>query len=606
MGANYDFRGYATRYNRRCSDGRTIRNGAFKDMDGKKVPLVWNHRHDTPDMVVGYAVLEHRDGKGAYAYGYLNDTDMGQACRKIIDHGDIVAMSIYANQLKENKSSGDVYHGNIREVSLVLASANPEAYIDTVIQHSDDHDEEAVIYYGDDGEIELYHADKEPEEEEPKKEEKPVASEGKGKTIKEVFDTLNEEQKKVVYYLIGQAAQGKGGASDNDDEDDEDKSMKHNAFEDEGYYGSADDSLVISHSDQEMILKDAKGAAGTFRKALESYAGDYLEHGFEDIEALFPEWEDTNKGTPETLKRELGWVSTVMNGVHKAPYSRVRTRLADARFKELRAKGYIKGDKKTISGVIKLLQRTTDPQTIYRKDALERDDIVDITDFDIVQYQFGIMRENLEEDIALAILVGDDREDTDREQIKPEHIRPIWTDDPLYTIRVDVDYDAEKQLLQGSDTEKYFSDEFVYARAMKKAVRYAKEKYKGSGNLAMFCTPHFVNQMMLATDRDGHDLYADESKLKAALGVNTVHEVEQLEGKTRVTDDNKTKRLVALLVNLNDYQVGHTKGGEITKFQQFDIDFNQEKMMLETRLSGALIKPFAAIAIEEDITGENP
>lgn len=295
-----------------------------------------------------------------------------------------------------------------------------------------------------------------------------------------------------------------------------------------------------------------------------------------------------------------------MNGVHKAPYSRVRTRLADARFKDLRAKGYIKGDKKTISGVIKLLQRTTDPQTIYRKDALERDDIVDITDFDIVQYQFGIMRENLEEDIALAILVGDDRDDTDREQIKPEHIRPIWTDDPLYTIRVDVDYDAEKQLLQGADTEKYFSDEFVYARATKKAIRYAKEKYKGSGNLAMFCTPHFMNQMMLATDRDGHDLYADESKLKAALGVNTVHEVEQLEGRTRVTDDNKTKRLVALLVNLNDYQVGHTKGGEITKFQQFDIDFNQEKMMLETRLSGALIKPFAAIAIEEDITGENP
>lgn len=600
MGANYDFKGYATRYNRRCSDGRTIRNGAFKDMDGKKVPLVWNHQHNSPDMVVGYAVLEHRDGKGAYAYGYLNNTELGQTCKEIINHGDVVAMSIYANQLKENKGSGEVYHGNIREVSLVLAGANPDAYIDTVVQHSDDQDEEAEIYYGEDGEIELYHADKEPEEDPPKKEEKPVASEGK--TVKEVFDTLNEEQKKVVYYLIGQAAEGKGGRPSNDD-DDEEEEMKHNAFEGEGYYGT-DDNLVISHSDQVAILKDAKGAAGTFRKALESYAGDYLEHGFEDIEALFPEWEDTNKGTPETLKRDLSWVGTVMNGVHKAPYTRVRTRLADARMKELRAKGYIKGDKKTVSGMIKLLQRTTDPQTIYRKDSLERDDIVDITDFDIVQYQFGIMRENLEEDIALAILVGDDREDTDREQIKPEHIRPIWTDDDLYTIKVDVDYDAEKELLQGSDTEKYFSDEFVYARAMKKAILFAKEKYKGSGNLVMFCTPHFVNQMLLATDRDGHDMYPDEGKLRAALGVSAIHTVEQLEGKTRTTEDNKTKRFVALLVNLNDYQVGHTKGGEITKFQQFDIDFNQEKMMLETRLSGALIKPFAAIAIEEDITGD--
>lgn len=601
MGANYDFKGYATRYNRRCSDGRTIRNGAFKDMDGKKVPLVWNHRHDTPDMVVGYAVLEHRDGKGAYAYGYLNNTDLGQTCRKIIDHGDIVAMSIYANQLKENKSSGEVYHGNIREVSLVLASANPEAYIDTVIQHSDDHDEEAVIYYGDDGEIELYHADKEPEEEEPKKEEKPVASEGK--TIKDVFDTLNEEQKKVVYYLIGQAIENaKGGSDDDEGEDD----VKHNAFEDDGYYGAEDDALVISHADQVAILKDAKGAAGTFRKAFEAYAGDYLEHGFEEIEKLFPEYEDTTSGAPETLKRDLTWVGSVMNGVHKAPYSRVRTRLADARIKELRAKGYIKGDKKTVSGMIKLMQRTTDPCTVIRKDALERDDIVDITDFDIVAYQFGIMRENLEEDIALAILVGDDREDTDREQIKPEHIRPIWKDDDLYTIKVDVDYDAEKALLQGTDTGKYFSDEYVYARAMKKAIMFAKEKYKGSGNLEMYCTPHFVNQMMLATDRDGHDMYADESKLRAALGVNAIHTVEQLEGKTRVTEDNKTKKFVALLVNLSDYQVGHTKGGEIAKFQQFDIDFNQEKMLLETRLSGALIKPFAAIAIEEDITGEQP
>lgn len=603
MGANYDFKGYATRYNRRCSDGRTIRNGAFKDMDGKKVPLVWNHQHNSPEMVVGYAILEHRDGKGAYAYGYLNDTELGKTCKELIGHGDVVAMSIYANQLKENKGSGDVYHGNIREVSLVLAGANPDAYIDTVVAHSDDHDEEAEIYYGSDGEIELYHADQEPEEkpkEESKdtKEEKPVAE----KTVKDVFDELTDEQKKVVYFMIGQAIENaKGGG---DDDDDEGENVKHNAFEDDGYYGMDDDSLIISHADQVAILKDAKGAAGTFRKAFEAYAGDYLEHGFEEIEKLFPEYEDTTSGAPDTLKRDLSWVGSVMNGVHKAPYSRVRTRLADARIKELRAKGYIKGDKKTVSGMIKLIQRTTDPCTVIRKDALERDDIVDITDFDIVAYQFGIMRENLEEDIALAILVGDDREDTDREQINPEHIRPIWKDDDLYTIKVDVDYDAEKQLLQGSDTEKYFSDEYVYARAMKKAILYAKEKYKGSGNLEMYCTPHFVNQMMLATDRDGHDMYADEGKLRAALGVSTIHTVEQLEGKTRVTEDNKTKRFVALLVNLNDYQVGHTKGGEIAKFQQFDIDFNQEKMLLETRLSGALIKPFAAIAIEEDITGD--
>lgn len=599
MGIKYDFSGWATRNDLRCSDGRTIRKDAFKDCDGMTVPLVWNHQHGNSSNVLGHALLENRD-EGVYTYGCFNDTEEGIRAKKQVEHGDITALSIYANQLKQR--GGDVLHGAIREVSLVLAGANPGAFIDDVVMsHSDDADGEAIIYTGEP--VELMHAEQEPAE---KKETEKVADENKkaaedgDKTVGEIFNTLNEEQKKVVYYLIGQAVEdAKGGSGEEKTEEDE--KVKHNAFENNDEYTGSDDTLYISHADQETILANAK-KGGTFRGAVEEFFGDTLKHGIDDIETLFPDPTDVYKGEPETFKRDLSWVASVMNGVHKAPYTRVRTRFADARAKELRAKGYIKGDRKTLSGNIKLLQRTTDPQTIYRKDAIERDDILDITDFDVVNYQYGIMRENLEEDIALAIMIGDDRDDTDREQIKPEHIRPIWLDDEMYTLHYDVDINGMKTALNGSETGQHFGENYIYAEAIIQQLLYAREKYKGSGNLAMYCTPHLVNVMLLARDLNGRRIYNNLDDLKAALNVSAIHTVEQFEGKTRTTSDNKKKQLLGLFVNLNDYQVGSVRGGQITKFQQFDIDFNQEKMLLETRISGAMIKPWAAIALELDVT----
>ena len=599
MGIKYDFSGWATRNDLKCSDGRTIRKDAFKDCDGMTVPLVWNHQHGNSSNVLGHALLENRD-EGVYTYGCFNDTEEGIRAKKQVEHGDITALSIYANQLKQR--GGDVLHGAIREVSLVLAGANPGAFIDDVVMsHSDDADGEAIIYTGEP--VELMHAEQETAE---KKETEKVADENKkaaeggDKTVGEIFNTLNEEQKKVVYYLIGQAVEdAKGGSGDEKNEEDEE--VKHNAFENNDEYTGSDDTLYISHADQETILANAK-KGGTFRGAVEEFFGDTLQHGIDDIETLFPDPTDVYKGEPETFKRDLSWVGSVMNGVHKAPYARVRTRFADARAKELRAKGYIKGDRKTLSGNIKLLQRTTDPQTIYRKDAIERDDILDITDFDVVNYQYGIMRENLEEDIALAIMIGDDRDDTDREQIKPEHVRPIWLDDEMYTLHYDVDIDGMKTTLNGSETGQHFGDNYIYAEAIIQQLLYAREKYKGSGSLAMYCTPHLVNVMLLARDLNGRRIYNNLEDLKAALNVSAIHTVEQFEGKIRTTSDNHRKQLLGLFVNLKDYQVGSVRGGQITKFQQFDIDFNQEKMLLETRISGAMIKPWAAIALELDVT----
>lgn len=600
MGIKYDFSGWATRNDLKCSDGRTIRKDAFKDCDGMTVPLVWNHQHGDSSNVLGHALLENRN-EGVYTYGCFNDTEEGIRAKKQVEHGDITALSIYANQLKQR--GGDVLHGAIREVSLVLAGANPGAFIDDVVMsHADEAEGEAIIYTGE--QLELMHA--ETEEKETKEEmadENNKPAEGKEKTVKDVFDTLNEEQKNVVYFMIGQAVEdAKKGGAGKDDSDEEDKEVKHNAFEnnDNNYTGS-DDTLYISHADQEAILANAK-KGGTFRGAVEDFFGDTLQHGIDDIETLFPDPTDVYKGEPETFKRDLSWVGSVMNGVHKAPYARVRTRFADARAKELRAKGYIKGDRKTLSGNIKLLQRTTDPQTIYRKDAIERDDILDITDFDVVNYQYGIMRENLEEDIALAIMIGDDRDDTDREQIKPEHVRPIWLDDEMYTLHYDVDIEGMRTTLNGSETGQHFGDNYIYAEAIIQQLLYAREKYKGSGSLAMYCTPHLVNVMLLARDLNGRRIYNNLEDLKAALNVSAIHTVEQFEGKTRTTSDNHRKQLLGLFVNLKDYQVGSVRGGQITKFQQFDIDFNQEKMLLETRISGAMIKPWAAIALELDVT----
>lgn len=622
---DYDFSGWATRNDIKCADGRTIRQNAFIGDNNTIVPLVYQHNHKDITNVLGHALLVNKP-EGVRMYGKFNDTYEGMHARTAVENGDITALSIYANGLK-HANGKDVVHGSIREVSLVISPANPGATIDYVsMSHGEDgEDEEAIIYSGYQDlsfnpsavdRDELLHASEEAKPKPKETNEKKGAdmADSKDKSVQDVLDTLTEEQKAAVQAAIGYAVEHadeikkKAGVSNDDKEEDDDEAehyneggsdfmSHHNIFEAED-----DQVYTLSHSAQEDILADAKQRGSTFRTAFKDYVESELQHGIDDIDQLFPDYEDVYKGEPETFKRDLSWVSSVMNGVHKAPYARVRTRFADARGKELRAKGYIKGDEKTIAGNIRLLKRTTDPQTIYRKDALERDDIIDITDFDVVNYQYKIMRENLEEDIALAILVGDDRDDDDREQIKPEHIRPIWTDEELYTLHADIDFDAMKATLQGTDTDQYFSDNYVYAEAMVQTLLYTREKYKGSGNLAMYATPHLINQMLLSRDRNGRRIYQNQADLQAALNVSAIHTIEQFEGRTRTTADNKTKKLLALFVNLNDYQVGSVKGGEITRFQQFDIDFNQEKMMLETRISGAMIKPWAAIAIEEDVT----
>lgn len=623
---DYDFSGWATRNDIKCADGRTIRQNAFIGDNNTIVPLVYQHNHKDITNVLGHALLVNKP-EGVRMYGKFNDTYEGMHARTAVENGDITALSIYANGLK-HANGKDVVHGSIREVSLVISPANPGATIDYVsMSHGEDgEDEEAIIYSGYQDlsfnpsavdRDELLHASEEdkPKPEETNEKKGADMADSKDKSVQDVLDTLTEEQKAAVKAAIGYAVEHadeikkKAGVSKDDEEEEEDDDAEHyneggsDFMSHHNIFEAEDDQVyTLSHSAQEEILSNAKQRGSTFRTAFKEYVESELQHGIDDIDQLFPDYEDVYKGEPETFKRDQSWVSGVMNGVHKAPYARVRTRFADARGKELRAKGYIKGDEKTISGNIKLLKRTTDPQTIFRKDALERDDIIDITDFDVVNYQYKIMRENLEEDIALAILVGDDRDDDDREQIKPEHIRPIWTDEELYTLHADIDFDAMKATLQGRETGAHFSENYIYAEAMVQTLLYTREKYKGSGNLAMYATPHLINQMLLSRDLNGRRIYQNLSDLQAALNVSSIHTIEQFEGRTRLTKDNKTKKLLALFVNLNDYQVGSVKGGEITRFQQFDIDFNQEKMLLETRISGAMIKPWAAIAIEEDVT----
>lgn len=626
MKTNYDFTGWATRANLKCADGRVIMKDAFKHNDGQKVPLVWNHQHNDPNEVLGHALLENRD-EGVYAYCKFNDTESGQTAKMLVQHGDVSALSIYANKLKQQGEN--VIHGTIREVSLVLAGANPGAFIESVIKHDEASEEEAVIYT--DETIALYHAEEqtetepetEPETEiehsdEDKKEEK---KDEDGETIGEIFNTLNEKQQMAVYVIVDEAVKKATAAKHSDTETETEETIKHseggnnmktNVFDQND---QKNEKNTLSHSDQQAIIALAKSSGvGSLQDAIQIYLEENKEtlaHGFIDsegndaIETLFPEYKDTNTGAPHTLKRDLGWVDSVMNKVHKSPYSRIRTRNADARIADLRAKGYQKkGDEKKIAGSIKLLSRTTDPQTVYRKDQLNRDDIIDITDFDVVAYQWGIMKENMKEDLALSIMIGDGREDGDPDKIHETHIRSIWNDDDFYTIHRDVDIKAAKQELQGTDTGTYFSDNFVWATAMTEAALYAREDYKGSGALELYCDPHFLNVMLLARDRDGHRLYRSKADIAAALDVSAIHTAEQFANKVRTTADGKKKKLLGLFVNLSDYQVGCTKGGELTRFEDFDIDFNQYKYLLETRLSGASIKPYSAIALEEDVTEE--
>lgn len=603
----FDFSGWATKANLKCSDGRIIRQDAFKDNDGQKVPLVWNHKHDATTQVLGHALLENRDG-GVYAYCKFNETESGKTAKELVKHGDVDKLSIYANQLKQQ--GPNVIHGNIREVSLVLAGANPGALIEDVMMHSADGDyileDECIIHTGDYFEVSdentIEHSSEDEKKDELEHAEDKTMDENKKdgeKTVKDVIDTMNEEQQTVMYALIADAMEG--NFNDDEDEDNEggNEDMKHNVFENE-----ENNTNVLSHADEATIIDMAKApSVGSLQHAMEIYAEENsLQHGIDQIEQLFPEYKDVKPGAPELLERDQTWVGVVMNKAHKSPISRIRTRQADARAAELRAKGYKKGNQKTLSANIKLLSRTTDPQTVYRKDELHRDDILDITDFDVVSYQYGIMRRNLEEDIAMAILIGDGRDDVDPDKISEDHIRSIWHDDDLYTIHADVDIKAAKAELQGTDTNKHFGDNYIYAEAIITAALYARERYKGSGNLDFFCTPHLLNVMLLARDLNGRRIYDSKTDLAAALNVNAIYTVEQFEGKTRTADEDQTKKLLGLFVNMADYQIGSTKGGEITRFNQFDIDFNKEKYLLETRLSGALTKVYSAIALEEPVT----
>lgn len=600
---NCDFSGYATRNDLLCGDGVTIRKDAFKSNDGCEVPLVWNHEHNDPNAVLGHAVLENRDD-GVYAYGVFNDTEQGQTAKKLVQNGDVRSLSIWANQLK--KIGKDVVHGNIRELSLVLAGANPGAYVDFVMAHSAEGEEEMEVSW--DENIMLYHSadtEKKGENEVAEETKKLETSEGSDdktiKKVKEVLDTMNDEQKEAMYAVLGMALP--------DDEDDDEKGgnvVKHNIFDNEEREQA--NKSILSHSDEMKIVSMAKQSGiGSLRAAMNIFAEENagtLAHGvFDDeVEKLFPEYELLKKGEPETLTRDQSWIDTAMAKIHKSPYTRIKTRQADARIAELKAKGYQKkGDYKKEMAKIKLLSRTTDPQTVYIKDTLQRDDIVDITDFDVVAYQWNIMRQTLNEELIMAALVGDGREDGDPDKIHEDHIRSIWNDNELYTIHQTVDFDKAKQELQGSNTGANFGENYIKAEAILTTSLYAREKYKGSGSLDFYCTPHLLNVMLLARDLNGRRIYDSKDDLAAALNVNSIVTVEQFEGLERTDSETNKHKLLGLFVNLGDYQFGAAKGGEVSKFDNFDIDFNQYKYLLETRLSGSLTKVYSAIALEENV-----
>ena len=724
----HTFGGYATRYNVKCTDGRTILPDAFKHCDGIKVPLVWNHSHNDPSNVVGHAILEHR-ADGVYAYGYFNNTQRGLDAKEDVVHGDITGLSIYANRLRQRGPAHDRYveHGDIKELSLVFATANDMAFIDTVLAHGENsEDEDVIIYSGE--EISLTHADEADNDDEKEDDED-------GETIADILETLSEKQKEAVGYIIGKALQHSDEDDEDDynddddddddyDDDDDDDEVSHADEESDGgktvgevFEGAmkklsdkeqavieaviaavsgethaapsegqeaahsdeasdsdetvedvfntalsklteeeknvvyavigaasekdADDDdeeinhseggndtmkknvfdttenqreiATLSHADQTEILKNARATGvGSLRTAINNFVedNDSLKHGFVDeegneaINLLFPDYKNLGPAAPELVERDQSWVKVVMNKCAKSPISRIRTRHADATAADLRAKGYNDREvAKAIGGSIKLLSRTTDPQTVYRKDELHRDDIVDITDFDVVAYQYNVMRHNLEEEVATAIMIGDGRDDGAADKIHEDHIRSIWNDDELYTMHYDVDIEAARQELQGTDTNAHFGENYIYAEAIITAALYSREKYKGTGTPDLYCAPHLVNVMLLARDLNGRRIYNSKSDLAAALNVGAIHTVEQFEGKTRTDKSGKQKKLLGLFVNLSDYQIGSTKGGEITRFSQFDIDFNKEKYLIETRLSGALTKIKSAIALEEPVGG---
>lgn len=603
----YDFGGYATRNDLTCTDGRVIKKDAFKSQNGQTVPLVWNHNHDDVNDVLGLAHLENRKD-GVYAYCEFNDTENGKTAKELVQHGDVRSLSIFANQLMQKGS--DVIHGLIREVSLVLAGANPGAFIDDVIAHGEDGS--GIIACYDEGVTVFMHSDDKPDDAPKSKESEEKENSDDEETVEDVLATLTEKQQTAVYAMIGAMA-GEDPENNNDDSEEneggnDEMAMKHNVFDG----GAQTQDNTLSHADQVAIIKKAKmRTVGTFKNALREYAEEnVLQHdatssgvSSEDISKLFPEYADVRPGAPELITNDQGWVGNVISKVHKSPMSRIRTTQADIRYiDDLKSHGYKKGKQKKLNGNFSLVRRTTDPQTVYTKSALNRDDIVDITDFDYVAYLYSIDRMNLNEDLARAIMIGDGREEGADDKIAEDHIRPIWLDDDLYTIHVDLDITAMKAELQGTNTGANFGDNFVYAEAMVQTLLYAREDYKGTGTPDLYCTPHMANVMLLARDITGRRIYSSKAELATALNVGTIETAEQFANKTRKTSDGKTKKLIAIMVNLQDYSLGATKGGEITHFTQFDIDFNQEKSLLETRCSGALTRVYSAIAIEEDVT----
>ena len=577
---NYDFSGWATKANLKCSDGRIIRENAFKHNDGQKVPLVWNHQHADPNEVLGHALLENRKG-GVYAYCKFNDTESGQTAKLLVQHGDVNALSIYANQLQQQ--GPNVMHGNIRELSLVLAGANPGAFIESVIKHGEESDEEGIIYTGEqislehtglgDHEEELKHADTT----DGKKEDSKVADENKKtdgeKTIADVFNTLTEEQKTVVYAMIGQALEDK-----NDNPEGGDDEMKHNVFDND----NDNQENTLSHDAMQTIINDGK----RFGSLKESFMAHADEYGIKDIDWLFPEAKTLNT-PPDFIKREMGWVQKVMNSTHHTPFSRIKSMFADITEDDARAKGYIKGKLKK-EEVFSLLKRTTTPTTIYKKQKLDRDDVIDITDFDVVAWLKSEMRMMLDEEIACAILVGDGRLASSDDKINESNIRPVWKDEDLYNIKSIIELDAAATADQK-------------AKAFIRACIKSRKNYKGSGEPSLYTTEDVLTDCLLLEDMNGRIIYDTEEKLRTALRVKEIITVPVMEGLTRTDDNGDTLELMGLVVNLADYNVGADKGGAINMFDDFDIDYNQQKYLIETRCSGALIKPFSAITLEAKV-----
>ena len=563
----YDFSGWATKNNLKCSDGRTIMRDAFKHNDGQTVPLVWNHQHSDPLNVLGHALLENRES-GVYAYCKFNDTEAGKNAKMLVEHGDVTALSIYANQLKQK--GGNVEHGVIREVSLVLAGANPGAFIDSILRHGEASDEEGVIYTGET--LSLYHAD-----EEEKKEDKKVAE--KERTVQDVVDSMTEEQRNVMYALIGQALEG-SDVKHSDEEENQNENenggeeMKHNVFENENALQAND---TLTHAEMEAILRDAK-RYGSLKESC-------LQHGIDHIDEpgyLFPEFKNLNR-EPEFVGRDMGWVSKVMTGVHRTPFSRIKSLQADIREEDARALGYMKGNLKK-EEVFTLLKRTTDPQTVYKKQKLHRDDVLDITDFDVVAFVKREMRMMLEEEIARAILVGDGRLPDSDDKIMETHIRSIANEEELYAIHHEVTVSDK-------------NDAEAKAKEMIRAALRARKDYKGSGEPTLFCSEAVLTEMLLLEDANGRVIYDSVAKLATAMRVKEIVTVPVMEGATNVA---KTKNVLGIIVNLRDYNVGADKGGQVSMFEDFDIDYNAQKYLIETRCSGALIKPFSAIVLEED------